>query len=90
MSMPQELFQRVSRQAWWKSFPFLLALLVRLSRGNQPPITYPNDGLRNSSASVIEELLPAQLMVLEKMTRSSKMGKMEQVWPVMETRGDEL
>lgn len=57
--MPQELLQRVSRQTWWKSFPFLLALLVLVFMGlvTYEVIHYPNDGITRFSADgEIEEL----------------------------------
>ncbi|OGO28587.1 MAG: hypothetical protein A2Z16_07615 [Chloroflexi bacterium RBG_16_54_18] len=57
--MPQELLQRVSRQAWWKSFPFLLALLVLVFMAGVTSrlITYPNDGIKEFKASgEIEEI----------------------------------
>ena len=47
MSAPQELYHRVTRQGWWRSFPFILALLVLVFMvwTTAKQITYPNDGI---------------------------------------------
>jgi len=57
MSMPQELFLRVSRQAWWKSFPFLLALLVLVFMGwvTARVVVYPDDGISSFNESGVIE-----------------------------------
>ncbi len=55
--MPQELFLRVSRQAWWKSFPFLLALLVLVFMGwvTARVVVYPDDGISSFNESGVIE-----------------------------------
>lgn len=57
MVRPQELIQRVSRQTWWKSLPFLLALLVLVFMVwvTVKVINYPKDGIEKFTADGVIE-----------------------------------